>query len=132
MKKNLVAELLGDEGGELLLDKVEARPHRVRGVDQNAEVAFGQGAEEFAGAAAQPGESLLVEGEGGVEPLLVASVQVGRDVHVDDWAVVPEDVRELIAVAGVDELFARYLKAHIQINLCPTVMFGKILTPLYF
>jgi len=36
-------------------------------------------------------------------------VQVGRDVDVDDGAVVPEDVGELVAVAGVDELLVRDL-----------------------
>jgi hypothetical protein len=44
-------------------------------------------------------------------------VQVGRDVDVDDGAIVPEDVGELVAVAGVDELLVRDLVKLIKKNL---------------
>jgi len=109
VESSLCLELLVQQGFKLVLNKRQAVLHRLGGVNKQADVVLEDGAEEEARAAGEPGDAFLVLVEGGSEAGLVGAVQVGRDVDVDDGAVVPEDVGELVAVAGVDELLVRDL-----------------------
>lgn len=117
IEAGLWLELLGYEDAQLLLDKVQADLHGLGGVDEDADVVFGDGAEEFSWAFAQPVDALLVLFHGDVDALLVVAMQLGCDVDVNYGAVVPENVCELVAVAGVDKFLTWYLKLIVYIWL---------------
>lgn len=110
IEAGLWLELLGYKDAQFLLDKVQADLHRLGGVDEDADVVFGDGAEEFSWTLAQPVDALLVLFHGDLDALLVVAMQIGCDVDVNYGAVVPQNVSELVAVAGVDKFLTWYLK----------------------